>query len=110
MATIRDFFVFVTQAAPIDDNGVAAGPGWVNVLGARTGALLRWVSVGVNPTAVAVDARSGRVVVVNAGGAVPRPDPWAWMPAWLRQHVPFLPQQSTAPRTGSISIVEPTQR
>jgi len=101
--------VFVTQAAPIDDNGVAAGAGWVNVLDARSGALLRRIAVGVNPTAVAVDARSGRVVVVNAGGAVLRPDPWSWMPAWLRQHVPFLPQPSTAPRTvtGSINVVEP---
>ncbi len=101
--------VFVTQAAPIDDNGVAAGPGWVNVLDARSGAFLRRVSVGVNPAAVAVDAHTGRVIVVNAGGAVLRPDPWAWMPAWLRQRVPFLPQQSMAPRTvtGSISVVEP---
>jgi len=101
--------VFVTQAAPVDDNGVAAGAGWVNVLDARSGAFLRRVSVGVNPAAVAVDARSGRVIVVNAGGAVLRPDPWAWMPAWLRQRVPFLPQQSMAPRavTGSISVVEP---
>jgi len=101
--------VFVAQAAPIDDNGVAAGAGWVNVLDARNGALLRRVAVGVNPTAVAVDARSGRVIVVNAGGAVLRPDPWGWMPTWLRQHVPFLPQPSMAPRTvtGSISVVGP---
>ncbi len=104
--------VFVTQAAPVDDNGVAAGAGWVNVLDAGSGALLRRVSVGVNPAAVAVDGRTGRVVVVNAGGAVLRPDPWAWMPAWLRQHVPFLPSQSMAPRTvtGSMSVVEPAAR
>lgn len=45
------------------------GLGSVQMLDARSGIVLRAIPVGVNPEAVAVDARRGRVFVVNAGSA-----------------------------------------
>ena len=53
------------------------------------GALLRMVPVGVQPLAVAVDARTGQAFVVNYGGTVRQPPPWAgpWVPR-LRQWLP----------------------
>ena len=48
----------------------------MSVLDARSGVVLRTVVVGVAPIAVAVDERSGRAVVVNAGGPVRIPDTW----------------------------------
>jgi YVTN family beta-propeller protein len=41
--------------------------GTVTVLDTRNGALVRTVAVGLDPTAVAVDARRGRVFVANSG-------------------------------------------
>jgi len=46
---------------------MATGLGTVQMLDARSGIVLRAVPVGVNPEAVAVDARRGRIFVVNAG-------------------------------------------
>jgi len=70
----RTEHVFVTTQGPAPRAiGVAnvalrpIGPGHVAVLDARTGALLRMVRVGVAPGAVAVDGRSERVFVANAG-------------------------------------------
>ena len=46
--------------------GAGAGePGQVSVLATATGVLLRTVSVGLDPCALAVDERAGRVLVVN---------------------------------------------
>ncbi len=75
MATdARTGHVFVTTQGPAPRAiGVASvaprpvGAGRVAILDARTGALLRLVEVGVAPGAVAVDGRSGRVFVANAG-------------------------------------------
>jgi len=70
----RTGHVFVSTQGPVTRAiGVTSvtlrpvGPGRVVVLDARTGALLRMVAVGVAPGAVAVDGRSGRVFVANAG-------------------------------------------
>lgn len=43
----------------------AREPGQVSLLATATGVLLRTVSVGLDPTALAVDERAGRVLVVN---------------------------------------------
>jgi len=40
---------------------------------------------------MAVDERTGHVFVLNGPRTVPVPDPWAWLPAWLRRRLPFLP-------------------
>ncbi len=51
--------------------GIAPGNAVVTILDAHNGAPLRQTTVGINPTALAVDARRGQVVVVNMGGFTP---------------------------------------
>lgn len=58
--------VFVTgNAFPI--GGIGGRLGHVDMLDAHTGALLSTVTVGVLPSALAVDAQTGRVFVTNSG-------------------------------------------
>lgn len=57
----------------------------VRVLDAHSGAILR-TDLNLDDV-MAVDERSGRVLVVSAGGTMYVPDPLSW----LRSHVPFLP-------------------
>jgi YVTN family beta-propeller protein len=57
---------FVVNVAT-QPNGVPGGPGTVSVLDARRGHVLRTVTVGALPVAVAVDGRHGRVFVANEG-------------------------------------------
>lgn len=90
------------------------GNGLLYVLDARTGATLRRIAVGVAPQAVAVEAGSGLVVVVNGGGeVVHRADGWAaawlerlrsWVP-WLRRLPALAPSFSRVP--GSVSVLDP---
>lgn len=97
----------VAPATPLNATRTPDGAGIVQVLDERTGAVLRTVPVGIAPIAVAVDARSGQVVVVNAGGTVPVTDPWRWLPAWLRAHLPGIapgPRTRTVP--GSVSVFD----
>lgn len=82
--------VYGVAFGPVDANGRAVGTGTLHVLDARTGAVLRSTAVGVNPLAVAVDAATGCVVVVDAGGtggAAAASDPWSLLrralPRWL---------------------------
>jgi DNA-binding beta-propeller fold protein YncE len=89
------------------------GNGTLYVLEARTGAVLRRIAVGVAPVAVAVDERSGQVVVVNGGGEVLRA-PADWGALWigrLRQWLPWLgrgaaPQPTTERVSGSVSVID----
>jgi DNA-binding beta-propeller fold protein YncE len=89
------------------------GNGTLYVVDARTGAVLRRIAVGVAPQAVAVDARSGRVVVLNGGGEVLRPLA-DWSAPWigrLRQWLPELgrgapPQPTTERAPGSVSLID----
>jgi DNA-binding beta-propeller fold protein YncE len=71
--------------------GTLASSGLVGVLDGRGGALPRTIRVGMGPRAVAVDERTGHVVVVTSGGTLPAPATWRWLPAWLRQGLPVLP-------------------
>ena len=59
--TARAFVV----ASNTNLSGNALGPGIVSVLDSRTGALLRSVSVGQKPGAVAIDPQTDRVFVAN---------------------------------------------
>lgn len=70
-----------------DANSNPTGPGSVRMLDARSGALLRTITVGRDPSAVAVDARGGRLVVASVG----RVDP-------MQQGVPL--------ERGSVSILD----
>ncbi len=74
------------------------GPGSVDVLDGRNGALIRALPAGLTPGAIAVDERGGRAFVLDEGGAVMASDPWAWLPGWLRGRVPFLPPANPPPR------------
>jgi DNA-binding beta-propeller fold protein YncE len=60
--------VFVANGSNVQVNGRLSVPdGSVSILDATSGRLVRRVTVGVLPTAVAVDPRSGRVFVANKG-------------------------------------------
>jgi DNA-binding beta-propeller fold protein YncE len=100
--------VFVANTGDVDDTGSPLGPGSVSVVDARRGTVVQTVAVGVDPQAMAVDERSGRVIVVNTGGVVPRADPWARIPGWLRRWLPFVPPAGSATRSeaGSVSILD----
>lgn len=60
--------VFVANLGPLDlDSGIPTRAGSVSALDARSGAVLRTVTVGVFPTRLAIDERSGRVFALNLG-------------------------------------------
>jgi hypothetical protein len=80
----------------------------VSLLDARTGEVVRQVATGPIPLAVAVDERRGRAVVTNAGGTTAAPDPWAWLPSWLRKRMHGLIPAPSRLRAlpGSVSVVD----
>ena len=89
-------------------------PGTINhvsILDARTGALLRTLPVGVAANGMAVDERNGHVFVINGPGFVTLPDRWAWLPAWLRRRLPFLPPPGRHSRAvpGGVTMIDPTR-
>jgi DNA-binding beta-propeller fold protein YncE len=107
--------VYLSTSGPLEQGPsglVPRGGGTLNVLDARTGTVLRRIAVGAAPQAVAVEAGSGRVVVVNRGGAVMRtPDGWgepwvgrlrAWLP-WLGRFTKPVPSLTHVP--GSVSLI-----
>jgi len=90
----------------------------VTLFDPRHGQTPRAINVGLMPSFVAVDGRAGRIVVGGNGSASPdmRPrdhDPWGWMPAWLRQTIPFAPPPPTPAPSGfqppvpGVSVVDP---
>lgn len=98
----------VTSQGAIDNSGSFNGPGHAYILDTRRGTLLRSIQVGVAPVSVAVDQRTGRAFVVNAGGVVATSSSGNWFPSWLNHWLPFLP--SGVPRThvvpGSVSVFD----
>lgn len=82
--------VYVTSIDGVDGNGSPAGPGRLTVLDELDGRVLRTVDAGMTPRAMAVDAGTGHVVVVDEGGSMAIPNAWAWVPQAIRQRVPFL--------------------
>ncbi len=64
----RDRHVFVANAGPLaGDHVLPSRPGSVSMVDERTGAVLRTVTVGQSPVAIAVDAPARRVFVLSAG-------------------------------------------
>jgi DNA-binding beta-propeller fold protein YncE len=89
-------------------------PGTINsasILDARTGAILHTLPVGAAAHGMAVDERNGRVLVINGPGFVILPDSWAWLPAWLRRRLPFLPPPGRQSRAvpGGVTTIDPTR-
>lgn len=109
----RSGHVVVTVPAATDRAGTPTGSGHVDVLNARTGDVVRTFSIGVAPVAVAVDTRTGRTIVVNAGGAVRvyvlwarLGDLWQGAPPPLRRWLPWLPHRALITIPGSVSVLD----
>jgi YVTN family beta-propeller protein len=89
--------------------------GAVSVLDARTGRVLRTIPIGVAPRAIAVDERTGRAFVLNAGGAmsIRATDAWSWLPGWVRRRLPFIPAAPSGVRVqvapASIMVLDATR-
>jgi DNA-binding beta-propeller fold protein YncE len=82
--------------------------GTLSMIDLRRKAMVATRTVGLAPTALAVDTQSGRVVVVNQGGSRQVTDRWGFLPDWLRTRLsPILGDPSRIqPVPGSISIIE----
>lgn len=59
--------IIVIARGPIDGAGVALGNGTITEVDAVSGRIVRTAAVGRNPSAVAVDAPHGRVIVASMG-------------------------------------------
>ncbi len=107
----RSGHVFVVDRGTMDANGNLTGPGSIGVLDARSGAVLRAITVGVYPGPMAVDERTEHIFVVNDGGPVRVSDPWGWVPPWLRRRLPLLPPPPSSTRTvpGSVNMIDATR-
>ena len=101
--------VLVTDAGRLDGAGVVSGSGRLLVLDGHGGADVRAIPLAGVPGEVAVDERTGRVVV--GSGALPGvtiTDPWVGLRAGLRRGLPFLQLSLPQPRTvgGSVSLLD----
>jgi len=103
----------VTIGGASTQAGTLASPGLVGVLDGRSGTLLRTIRVGSGPRAVAVDERTGHVIVVTSGGTLPAPATRGWLPvpAWLRQGLPVLPSPGLRTQTtpSGMSVLDLTR-
>lgn len=97
--------VFVVNANIQGGAHAVETPGSVSVLAARTGRLLHTISVGMDPLAIAVDEQTDRVFVVNSASAS-QPDPWQWIPGWVRRWVPLIPPRQVDTTRGSVSMLD----
>jgi DNA-binding beta-propeller fold protein YncE len=80
------------------------GAGSLDVLDGTSGNVLSTVPLGLAPVSVTLDTRTGRAVVVDAGGTRRLPDLWSWVPSWVRPWIPFLPPARTRTRTVPASV------
>jgi YVTN family beta-propeller protein len=84
----------------------------VSVLDVHSGTILHTIHVGPQPVAALVDERAGHALVISLGGGTEQaPDPWAWVPSWLRERLPVLPQRAPGPRTvpASVTMIDVTR-
>lgn len=116
--------VYMLQEAARDNTGAATGTGRVLVVDGAAGTLVRAIPVGLLPTDIAVDGRSGRVFVSSVndaeyqrygyrsrsiGGAT---DAWSWVPQLLRDRLPRAPQRQPAPSgplNGTVRVIDTTR-
>jgi len=99
--------LYVASINGRDANGAPAGPGRVTVIDERTGVILRAVDAGMSPRGLAVDTGTGHVIVVDEGGSITVSDVWGWIPAGLRQRLPFLNSPvRTRPVPASVDVFD----
>ncbi len=105
--------IFIPIDGPVHTDNDPTSFGTVEVLNARTGRVLRTITVGLLPEMVAADERTGRVFVVNMGCPAPThpcgdavPVAWGWVPDWLRRLLPWLPQPAPLYKGGSVSVLD----
>lgn len=91
--------LLVVTAAPFDATRQAfTGPALLRVFDLRGGHAVGTYPLGVGFRAqLVLDPRANRLVALLDGGAAPAgPDPWGWLPAAARYHIPFLPPPPAA--------------
>jgi len=99
----RSGLAFIAMPSPTDRSGLPIDRGQLIAADVRTGRVIPVSSVGVNPRLV-ITAIAGRVMVVNGGGAVHKPDPWVWAPGWL--HKILWRTQLPSPAPGSVTVID----
>jgi len=92
--------VYATYVDTTNQYGIPVGPGSVAVFDATTGARLTTVTVGQGPDAVAVDAASGRALVLDQRG-VDALDAAAGVTTRVRQPAPADPVNPAATPPGA---------
>jgi len=98
-ATGRVLVVVGHQGA--SSGGPVAGATALCALDGATGRLRRVLPLGASTGArLYLDVPAHRALVLLDGAPrVPRPDPWGWVPAWLRARLPFVPPPPPPTRT-----------
>lgn len=92
----------------------AATDGRVSVLDAASGQVRRVVTVGLNPSAMAVDEATNHLFIVNqAPGSAPpgiaalnAENVWGWAPPWLRRWLPWSHQPALSSPNGSVTVLD----
>ncbi len=105
--------VFVASTGAITPAGAYAGPGTLTVVDERRGTIVRRIPMNVNPTELTFDEQTQHLFIAYQGSPLipPTPDPWTWMPGWLRSRLPFVPHGASRSPTastasGGISVLD----
>lgn len=103
--------LLVVTAAPFDVTRQAfTGPALLRVLDLHSGRAVGTYPLGVGFRAqLVLDPYANRVVALLDGGTAPAgPDPWGWLPAGARHHIPFLlpPPAGTTLHPASATIFD----
>lgn len=103
----RGGYVFAVRTGPYDWHANAfTGSASLVVLDLRSGRIRRTLALdGVGDGRAYVDDRAGRALVLVSGGpAVAEPDPYGWLPSWLRRRLPFLPRPHARTRMAPATL------
>lgn len=97
----HDNRALVTMLGPINAGRMATES--IAILDGSSGALLHTMPTALGFGAIGVDERTGRVAILNNGGATPMPDSWAWVPGGIRRLLPFIPPPPS-PSYASVTV------
>ncbi len=97
---------FIVNGSAVDRNGIPT-PGSVAMLDAQSGHVLRTVTVGRDPLAMAVDETTGQLFVVNTGpeGTPGGPTVWGQILAVARRWFTWLPQPLPPSHNGTVTVL-----